>query len=312
MEIWMRNKKIVVVGIFVTDLSFYSKKIPSKGETIIGNKYTIGPGGKGSNQVIACLRSGGEVYFIAQIGDDEFGSKGLKLHQSEGTYTEGIIIKKGGSTGAATISIDEKGMNSIVVVPGVAKDLSPKMIQEKKSIIRKSSILLTGFEVPLETAKQSLILSKESNLKTILNPAPYIKTNDEIWPLVDYLTPNEHEATSITGIKVKDPITAFEAGRKLCKMGVQNAIITLGSLGAVYVSNQEDTGKHFPPPYLSEKVIDTVGAGDVFNGAFSTALAENAPISEAIEFANKAAAISVRKSGAALSSPKREDINKIL
>ena len=180
MEIWMRNKKIVVVGIFVTDLSFYSKKIPSKGETIIGNKYTIGPGGKGSNQVIACLRSGGEVYFIAQIGDDEFGSKGLKLHQSEGTYTEGIIIKKGGSTGAATISIDEKGMNSIVVVPGVAKDLSPKMIQEKKSIIRKSSILLTGFEVPLETAKQSLILSKESNLKTILNPAPYIKTNDEI------------------------------------------------------------------------------------------------------------------------------------
>ena len=143
----MSENKIIVVGIFVVDLAFVASKLPLPGETIIGDNYTIGPGGKGSNQSVAISRSGGKASLIARIGDDQFGEVGRNLYQKENVYTEGLIIAKGEKTGSAAISIDKNGMNSIIVVPGAASGLKKSMIDENLHLFRKSSIMVTGFEV---------------------------------------------------------------------------------------------------------------------------------------------------------------------
>ncbi len=305
----MRNNKIIVVGIFVVDLSFKSLKLPKPGETVIGDSYNIGPGGKGSNQCVAISRTGGSVSLIARIGDDQFGKMGLHLYESENVGIEGLIISKDEKTGSATISIDSNGMNSIIVVPGAASGLTNKMLDQKSNLFKDSSILLTGFEIPLDVARYSLKMAKSKNLKTILNPAPYFNINHETYKLVDYLTPNEHEASSLTNINIKTVDDARIAGKKICELGVGISIITMGEKGVLCTRHSLDNeGLHLPSIKLNDQVIDTVGAGDVFNGAFATAISEGINLEDSLLFANKAASISVTKIGAALSSPYRDQI----
>jgi ribokinase len=305
----MRKNKIIVVGIFVVDLSFKSTKLPKPGETVIGDSYNIGPGGKGSNQCVAIARAGGDVSLIARIGDDQFGKMGLHLYESENVGIEGLVITKGEKTGSATISIDSNGMNSIIVVPGAASRLTIEMVDQKSNLFNDSSILLTGFEIPLGVAKYSLKMAKSKNLKTILNPAPYFNINYEAYKFVDYLTPNEHEASALTNINIKTVDDARIAGRKICELGVGTSIITMGEKGVLCTRNSLDNeGLHLPSNKLKDRVIDTVGAGDVFNGAFATAISEGINLEESLLFANKAASISVTKIGAALSSPYRDQI----
>ena len=305
----MRKKKIIVVGIFVVDLSFKSLKLPKPGETVIGDSYNIGPGGKGSNQCVAIARAGGDVSLIARIGDDQFGKMGLNLYESENVGIEGLIIAKDDKTGSAAISIDKFGMNSIIVVPGASSGLNKKMIDQKVDLFNVSSILLTGFEIPLNTAIYCLKVAKSKKLKTILNPAPYFEIVHENYKLVDYLTPNEHEASALTKINIKTLDDARIAGRKICELGVGISIITMGEKGVLCTRNVNDTeGIYCPSFKLPDKVTDTVGAGDVFNGAFATAISEKMSLEESLIFANKAASLSVRKEGAALSSPYRNQI----
>ena len=305
----MRKNKIIVVGIFVVDLSFKSSKLPKLGETVIGDSYNIGPGGKGSNQCVAIARSGGDVSFIARIGDDQFGKTGLHLYESENVGIEGLIITKDEKTGSATISIDSNGMNSIIVVPGAASGLTNEMVDQKLNLFKMSSILLTGFEIPLDVVRYSLKMAKSNNLKTILNPAPHFNINHETYKLVDYLTPNEHEASALTNINIKTVDDARIAGKRICELGVGTSIITMGEKGVLCTRNNLDSeGLYLPSIKLKDRVIDTVGAGDVFNGAFATALSEAINLEEALLFANKAASISVTKIGAALSSPYRDQI----
>ena len=305
----MRKNKIIVVGIFVVDLSFKSTKLPKLGETVIGGSYNIGPGGKGSNQCVAIARAGGDVSLIARIGDDQFGTMGLNLYESENVGIEGLIIAKDDKTGSAAISIDKFGMNSIIVVPGASSGLNKKMIDQKVNLFNVSSILLTGFEIPLNTAIYSLKVAKSKKLKTILNPAPYFEIVHENYKLVDYLTPNEHEASALTKINIKTLDDARIAGRKICELGVGISIITMGEKGVLCTRNVNDTeGIYCPSFKLPDKVTDTVGAGDVFNGAFATAISEKMSLEESLIFANKAASLSVRKEGAALSSPYRNQI----
>jgi len=308
----MSEKKITVVGIFVVDISVYSKKLPLPGETIIGENYIIGPGGKGSNQAVAISRSGGKPSLIARIGDDQFGQTGIKLYESEKVSTEGLIIAESEKTGSAAISIDKHGMNSIVVVPGAANGLTKEMIDQKINIFNRSSTLLTGFEIPLKVVTYSLQLARTKGLKTILNPAPYCKMCKDSYKLVDFLTPNEHEASSISGINVVNIDTAREAGKKLCELGVGVSVITLGEKGVLCTRGTKDhEGIYLPALELKEKVIDTVGAGDVFNGAFATGISEGMTLEETLDFANKAASISVRRQGAALSAPYRDEVNNL-
>ena len=305
----MRKNKIIVVGIFVIDLSFKSTKLPKLGETVIGGSYNIGPGGKGSNQCVAIARAGGDVSLIARIGDDQFGTMGLNLYESENVGIEGLIIAKDDKTGSAAISIDKFGMNSIIVVPGASSGLNKKMIDQKVDLFNVSSILLTGFEIPLNTAIYCLKVAKSKKLKTILNPAPYFEIVHENYKLVDYLTPNEHEASALTKINIKTLDDARIAGRKICELGVGISIITMGEKGVLCTRNVNDTeGIYCPSFKLPDKVTDTVGAGDVFNGAFATAISEKMSLEESLIFANKAASLSVRKEGAALSSPYRNQI----
>ena len=305
----MKKNKIIVIGIFVVDLSFKSTKLPKPGETVIGDSYNIGPGGKGSNQCIAIARVGGDASLIARIGDDQFGKMGLHLYESENVGIEGLVITKDEKTGSATISIDNNGMNSIVVVPGAASGLTIEMVDQKSNLFNESSILLTGFEIPLDVAIYSLKMAKSKNLKTILNPAPYFNINHETYKLVDYLTPNEHEASALTNINIKTVDDARIAGKKICELGVGTSIITMGEKGLLCTRNSLDNeGLHLPSIKMKDRVIDTVGAGDVFNGAFATAISENVNLEESLLFANKAASISVTKIGAALSSPYRNQI----
>ena len=305
----MRKSKIIVVGIFVVDLSFKSSKLPKPGETVIGDSYNIGPGGKGSNQCVAIARAGGDVSLIARIGNDQFGKTGLHLYESENIGIEGLIITKNEKTGSATISIDINGMNSIIVVPGAASGLTNEMVDQKSNLFKDSSILLTGFEIPLDVARHSLKMARSKNLKTILNPAPYFNINHETYKLVDYLTPNEHEASALTNINIKTVDDARIAGKKICELGVGTSVITMGEKGVLCTRNSLDNeGLYLPSIKLKDRVIDTVGAGDVFNGAFATAISEAINLEEALLFANKAASISVTKIGAALSSPYRDQI----
>ena len=213
----MNEKNILVVGIFVVDLSFKANKLPSPGETIIGENYIIGPGGKGSNQAVAISRAGGKVSLIARIGDDHFANIGLNLYQKENVNTEGLIIAKGENTGSAAISVDKNGMNSIIVVPGAASGIDKSVIEEKIDMFNDSSLLLTGYEIPLEVTNHSLNLAKKKGLRTILNPAPYFENDKEVFKLVDYLTPNEHEASSLTKVSVKSIDDARLAGQKICE-----------------------------------------------------------------------------------------------
>jgi ribokinase len=307
----MQKNRILVVGIFVVDLSFYSSKLPMSGETVIGRNYNIGPGGKGSNQCVAISRSGGEVSFIARIGNDDFGKMGIELYNNERISLDGLIISENDKTGSATIAIDDNGMNSIIVVPGASSGLTENMIDQKLNLFKNSSICLTGFELPLEVTKHTLNIAKANQLKTILNPAPYFDIDNEAYKLVDYLTPNEHEASSLTGIKIKTHDDAKVAGRKICELGVETSIITLGEKGVLCTRSIDDyEGLYIPALKQNDKVIDTVGAGDVFNGAFATAISNGIGTEDALFFANKAASISVTKPGAALSSPYKDEINK--
>ncbi len=305
----MYEKNILVVGIFVVDLSFKARKLPSPGETIIGEDYIIGPGGKGSNQAVAISRAGGKASLIARIGDDNFANIGSNLYQREHVNTDGLIIAKGENTGSAAISVDKNGMNAIIVVPGAASGLNKSMIDEKIELFNYASILLTGYEIPLEVTNYSLKLAKRKGLKTILNPAPYFENNRENYKLVDYFTPNEHEAEALTQVPIKTIEDARVAGQKICELGVGTSIITMGEKGALCTRDVNDQeGLYVPSFKIKEKVIDTVGAGDVFNGAFATGISEGMSLENALNFANKAASLSVRKAGAALSAPYRQEI----
>ncbi len=304
----MVGDNIVVVGIFVVDVAFSASKLPLPGETIIGENYIIGPGGKGSNQSVAISRLGGKASIIARIGDDQFGNIGIQLYKEENINSSGLVIAKGEKTGSATISIDKEGMNSIIVVPGAASGLNKSMIDKNINLINDASIMLTGFEIPLDVVSYCLMLAKSKNIKTILNPAPYFDSDLSIYNLVDYLTPNEHEASYLTKIKVKTIDDARVAGKKLCELGVGTSIITMGEKGVYCTIGKNHEGFHLPSYKLKNRVVDTVGAGDVFNGAFATAISENMGLEDALEFANKAAAISVTKKGAALSAPYRDQV----
>ena len=292
---------VVILGVFVADTAYRADRMPVMGETVLGNSFSLGPGGKGSNQAVAISRAGGKVSLIARIGDDHFANIGLNLYQKENVNTEGLIIAKGENTGSAAISVDKNGMNSIIVVPGAASGIDKSVIEEKIDMFNDSSLLLTGYEIPLEVTNHSLNLAKKKGLRTILNPAPFFENDKEVFKLVDYLTPNEHEASSLTKVSVKSIDDARVAGQKICELGVGTSIITLGEKG-IYFANKDEN--FFLEAYkLKKAVIDTTGAGDAFNGAFAVGLASDLDTKDALTFANKVAGISTTRLGAAASMP---------
>ena len=297
---------ISVLGIFVADISFSGPKIPAIGETILGNKYNVGPGGKGCNQAIAIARLGGKVNFISKIGKDSYGELALKTLTKNKINTESVIQDENLQTGVAGILVDKNsGKNAINVIVGAPSTLKVAEIDEHINIIKNSKIFLTQLEVPKDVTLHCLKIAKENGCLTILNPAPASEITKEFYSNIDYFTPNETEAEFYTGIKITNEKEAKQAADKLINLGIKKIIITLGEKGLFYSDGKEEIYLQATPV----KAIDTTGAGDAFNGGLAFGLSKEKPIKECLELANKVAGISTTKLGAGDAMPFIKDLS---
>jgi ribokinase len=299
---------VVILGIFAADLGFHGKRLPVMGETLIGSKFGIGPGGKGSNQSVAAARAGAKTTFISRLGKDQFGDMARDMYKAEG-----VVMRIGDSnlsTGAAFIFVDEKtGNNAIIVVPGSAGELSISDIDANRDVISAAKVFMTQLEQPIPVAAHALAIARSANVTTILNTAPAAPLDDSIYKLCDYVTPNESEASMLTGIEVKDVASAKKAGDVFLKKGAACAVITLGEQGALLHSATQSV--HIPV-YKAGKVVDTTGAGDAFNGGFAAALARGDDPVKAAHFGSATAGISVTRPGTAPSMPSRLEVETLL
>ena len=297
--------EICVLGIFVADISFSGSKIPSIGETILGTKYNVGPGGKGSNQAICIARLGGKVNFFSKIGKDTYGKLALETFKKNNIDTKHIIQNENLQTGVAGILVDKNsGKNAINVITGAPSTLTLEDLKDQINLIKKSKIFLTQLEVPLDVTLHCLKVAKENKVLTILNPAPASELSNNFFKYIDFFTPNETEAEFYTGVKIANEEDAKVASQKLLQLGMKKIIITLGEKGLFYSDGNEDI-------YLKAntvKALDTTGAGDAFNGGLAFGLSMGKPIKECLELANKVAGISTTKIGAGDAMPFTEDL----
>ena len=305
----MSNKDIVILGVFVADTAYRASRQPKIGETIIGNEFSLGPGGKGSNQAVAAALAGGNVHFISRLGKDDFANMALSLWEKSG-ITPHVTQYSDSYTGAAYIFIeDETGNNAIIVSPGAAANINDDDIIANKELIQGSRVFMTQLEQSLDAADTALSFAKEGGAITILNPAPAQPLGENILKLCDFVTPNEIEAEQITGIPVKSINDAEIAAGKLLEKGAKAAVITLGEQGALFKDNDQVIHQ---PSYKVGPVVETTGAGDAFNGGLAVALAEEMPIDKALRFACATASISVTRQGTAPSMPDRHEIEALL
>ena len=305
----MSNKDIVILGVFVADTAYRASRQPKIGETIIGNEFSLGPGGKGSNQAAAAALAGGNVHFISRLGKDDFANMAISLWKKSG-ITPHVTQHSDSYTGAAYIFIENKsGNNAIIVSPGAAANINEDDIMANKELIQGSRVFMTQLEQSLDAAGTALYFAKEGGAITILNPAPAQPLGENILKLCDFVTPNEIEAEQITGIPVKSITDAEIAAGKLIEKGASAAVITLGEQGALFKDNNQIIHQ---PSYQVGPVVETTGAGDAFNGGLAVALAEEMPIDKALRFACATASISVTRQGTAPSMPDRHEIDTLI
>ncbi len=303
-------KKILVVGSSNTDLIIKVPEIPRPGETLLGGQFQTFPGGKGANQAVAAARAGGEVVFVAAVGDDSYGKLAIKGYKEDNINTEDIKICKGVPSGIAMITVSQKGENAITVASGANNELTASDLEEAEEPFEEAEYMLVQLESPLETVLKAVTLCSEFDTRVILNPAPAAELPDEILALVHIITPNETEAEMLTGIVVSDEDSATRAAEALHTRGIETVIITLGSKGA-FLSDRATSVQKLVPGFKVE-AVDTTAAGDVFNGQLAVALAEGLALEEAIILSHAASALSVQILGAQSSIPRREETNEFL
>jgi ribokinase len=293
-------KPIVVLGVFVADATYCADRQPKMGETILGNAFSLGPGGKGSNQAVAIGRLNAPVDMLTRLGRDDFADMALNTWKAAGV-TPQIIWTPESYTGAAYIFIEEAtGNNAIIVCPGAARLISPADIEASRALIESASIFITQLEQPIDTAEAALGIAKRAGVTTILNTAPAAPLPDSIFALCDYMTPNETEVEDMTGVKVVSLEDAKAAANALLARGVGTAVITLGERGALIHNHNMS---EIVPIFSAGPVMETTGAGDAFNGGFAVGLARGLPPVEAARFGCAVAGISVTRKGAASSMP---------
>jgi ribokinase len=281
-----------------------SERIPGPGETILGGSFFMNPGGKGANQAVAAARAGGRVVFVCKVGDDVFGSQAVQNFEESGIDTSYVTVDKLLASGIALITVDRHAENSIVVASGANNALTPADVDAARPAIKTASVLLTQLETPLETVAHLASIAVSEKKVFILNPAPAAALPDALLKKVTILTPNEHEASLLTGLTVTKLEDASNAAAALRAKGVGTVMITMGSEG-VFVLHD---GREHHVPAIRVKPVDTTAAGDVFNGALAVALSEKHSMLDAVAFAVKAAAISVTRKGAQASAPHRNEI----
>ncbi len=302
--------RVAILGIFVADLAFTAERLPVMGETLMGQGFRLGPGGKGSNQAVAAARAGGDVAFITRIGGDAFGGVALKAWREAGVETANVVTDPERPTGAAFIFVSSKnGDNAIIVEPGAAGALSPADALAARDAIIGAKVFVTQLEQPIPAAQAALKIARDAGVVTLMNPAPAAELADNFLALCDYVTPNETEAATLTGLTVETPGEARAAADALLKRGVKAVVMTLGARGALY---HDGAVSELVPAYAVGKVVDTTGAGDAFAGGFAVALAEGRPPLDAVRFGCATAGISVTKPGTAPAMPSRAEIEVLI
>ncbi len=300
---------VVILGVFVADTAYRAARQPVMGETILGNSFVLGPGGKGSNQAVAAAMAGAKTHFISRLGADDFAKIALETWKKAGVIP--VVTQDPSSyTGAAYIFIEEStGNNAIIIAPGAAAKISVADVEAQSALIGAASVFITQLEQPMDAALRALQIARAAGVRTILNPAPAATLPEGMLALCDYVTPNESEAEALTGIKVVTVEDAMRAATALRQHGAKAAIITLGDKGALF---QDDQGSLHVPVISAGKVVETTGAGDAFNGGFAAALASGIDPRDAVRFGCATAGISVTRAGTAPSMPSLDEIRALL
>ncbi len=298
-----KKKLILVVGSSNTDMTVKTKYLPKPGETVLGNEFTMGPGGKGANQAVAASRLGGEVKFICKVGRDIFGDNAIAHYVDEKLDTAGIL-RSDLPSGVALISVDEKAENSIVVASGANGDLDEADIETSRKDLENCGILLLQLEIPVPSVLKAAKIAHEAGAMVVLNPAPACPLPDEVFRYVDLFIPNQTELGNYSGIDTADVAGAEKAAAAMQAKGVGKLIVTMGSKGALICEG----GPSVFVPAKKVKAVDTTAAGDTFCGALCVAISEGKSLREAAEFASAASALTVQKMGAQNSIPFRKDL----
>jgi ribokinase len=300
--------RILVVGSANLDFTVAVPSLPKEGETVTGGTFYRSHGGKGANQAVAARRLRGEVRFVGCVGADPQGDQIAEQLQQEGISTEGLLRTEDAATGVALIMVDAAGHNQIAVASGANLQLTPEAARPHTALIAWAQVLLCQLEVPVPTVEWALAAARERGVTTILNPAPAQALPDGVFPLVDCLTPNAHEAEVLSGESVTNPESATRAAQRLIARGVKQVLVTLGRDGVLFCDGVKAV--HYPA--FPVEAVDTTGAGDAFNGALAMGLAVGGSYEQALPLANAAAALACTKRGAQTSFPTHSEVETFL
>ena len=301
----MKKAKVCVVGACNLDLISYVPRLPSIGETLHGNRFHMGFGGKGANQAVMAAKLGGDVTMVTKLGQDVFGENTLENFKAWGVNTQHVHFTDQAFSGVAPIAVDPAGHNSIIIVTGANDLLTVDEIEAARPAIAAARILVCQLEIPLEINLAALRIAQQEGVKTIFNPAPARpELPAELYRLCDIFCPNESETELLTGMSIRKLAEAENAARVLIKRGAAVVILTLGQRGSLLVTG--DKTEHVP--VATVKALDTTGAGDAFVGSLAFYLAVAIPLTDAIRRANAIAARSVQSSGTQTSFPEAKEL----
>lgn len=297
-------KKVIVIGSSNVDMVVKTSHLPAPGETILGGEFLMNQGGKGANQAVAVKRMGGNLIFMAKLGDDLLGQQSVAYFKKEGIDTRYIALDENSASGVALISVDAHAENSIVVASGANMLLNEQDVDKVVEEMHEGDILLMQLEIPLQTVEYAARKAFAKGVKVVLNPAPACSLPKELFRYLYMITPNRIEAEMLTGIKIANDTDAEKVAEAICAMGVKNVIITLGSKGCLI----KEDGVSYRVDACKVEPVDTTAAGDTFNGALCVGLADGMDLRQAAVLASKASSIAVTRMGAQSSIPYREEL----
>lgn len=297
-------KKIIVIGSSNVDMVVRTSHLPAPGETILGGEFFMNQGGKGANQAVAIKRLGGNLIFMAKLGNDVLGRQSVGYFKKEGIDTRYIALDEDSASGVALISVDDHAENSIVVASGANMLLNEQDVDKMLEEMCEGDILLMQLEIPLQTVEYAARKAFGKGVKVVLNPAPARSLPKELFRHLYMVTPNRIEAEMLTGIKIANDADVEKVAEEICAMGVKNVIITLGSKGCLI----REEGVSYRIDAFKVEPVDTTVAGDTFNGALCVGLSEGMDLKQAAVMASKASSIAVTRMGAQSSIPYREEL----
>ena len=290
------------------DLVTLAPRFPEAGETIVGTEFLTYPGGKGANQALAAARTGARVAMVGRIGNDIFGPQAIASLSEAGVDVTGVTVSQGASTGIAVINIDESAQNRIIQVLGANDTCGDAEAEKVLRLLDRASVLLLQLEVSVELSLRVAQAAAARGATVILDPSPVRPIPSEFYSCCHIITPNETDAQALVDTPVVDRASAALAAGTLLNRGIPTVVVKLGPLGAYYATKQ---GGEYLPAFPVE-AVDSVGAGDAFNGALAVAIAEGSDLPQAVRMASAAGALAVTRVGAQDSMPFRQEVDALL